>query len=74
MLLPLIKTFQMEFTFSLAMEMLQVGSGEVFSITEDLSLLPDPNAVQCNSTKRDLDCVQGELSTDNLSSSQYSMM
>ena len=56
------------------MEMLQVGSGEVFSITEDLSLLPDPNAVQCNSTKRDLDCVQGELSTDNLSSSQYSMM
>ena len=63
MLPPLIRTFQMEFTFSLAMEMLQVGSGEVFSITEDLSLLPDPNAVHCISTKRDLDCVQGALLT-----------
>ena len=39
--------------------MLQVGSGEVFSITEDLSLLPDPYTAQCNSTKRDLDCVKG---------------
>ena len=46
--------------------MLQVGSGEVFSITEDLSALPDPNVVQCNSAKRDLDCVQGALSTDYL--------